>query len=86
MYCGETEKVTFEVDESALDVVFDKFGEKTKFAYSGERFKFHANVQISPVFFGWCAQLGEKIKILSPENVAGQYKSFLQNILTQYKE
>ena len=85
MYCGETEKVTFEVDESVLDVIFDKFGEKTKFAYSGDRFKFYANVQVSPVFYSWCAQFGNKLKLLAPANVVADYKAFLQNILTSYE-
>lgn len=86
MYCGETEKVTFEVDESALDVIFDKFGEKTKFAYSGDRFKFHANVQISPVFYAWCAQFGDKLRILAPGNVVEGYKAHLQKALSAYGE
>lgn len=86
MYCGETEKVTFSVTEDALEVIFDRFGEKTKFAYYGDRYKFSANVQVSPTFYGWCASLGEKIKILSPVKVAEEYREYLKNIVLQYAE
>ena len=81
MYVGETEKVTFAVDGSALDVIYDKFGEKTKFAYHGNLFKFSAEIYVSPTFYGWCAQLGKKLKIIAPQKVADGYKNYLRDII-----
>lgn len=84
MYCGHTEKVTFAVDGDALDVVFDRFGEKTRFSYFGDKYKFSANVQISPTFYAWCASLGVKLKILSPAFVAEGYEKYLSDIIASY--
>lgn len=84
MYCGKTEKVTFAVSGDALDVVFDRFGEKTRFSYYGDKYKFGANVQISPTFYAWCASLGTKLKILSPASVAEGYADYLKGIIGLY--
>ena len=84
MYIGKSEKITFCVDESALDIIFDMFGEKTKFSYFGNKYKFSAHVQVSPTFYGWCALLGDKLRILSPQNVVDGYKAHLQSALNNY--
>lgn len=82
MYTGETEKVTFEVNAKALDVIFDRFGEKTKFAYLNEdTFKFSANVSVSPTFFAWCVGLGKNLRILAPQSVKDEYTKYLKDIV-----
>lgn len=86
MYGGQAEKVTFYVDKTVLDVIFDKFGEKTKFAYMDDGFKFSANVQISPTFYGWCASLGKRLKILAPQEVADGYEKHLKEIVDMYEK
>ena len=89
MYMGKPEKVTFCVEEKSLDVIFDKFGEKTHFYYHDGKdsglFKFYANVQVSPSFFGWCAQLGTKLRILEPQAVADEYAAYLRAIADSYR-
>jgi hypothetical protein len=87
MYTGETQNVTFTVDGRILDVIFDKFGEKTRFCYiDGEKdfFKFSANIEVSPMFYGWCAGLGTGLKIIAPESVRVGYENFLKKIIVQY--
>jgi predicted DNA-binding transcriptional regulator YafY len=87
MYTGETQNVTFTVDGHILDVIFDKFGEKTKFCYiDGKKdfFKFSANIEVSPMFYGWCAGLGTGLKIIAPESVRVGYENFLEKIIAQY--
>ena len=82
MYTGETEKVTFEINANAIDVIFDRFGEKTKFAYLNEdTFKFSANVSVSPTFFAWCVGLGKNLRILAPEHVKDAYTEYLKGIV-----
>lgn len=87
MFVGEkTEKVTFSISEDIIDEIFDRFGEKTKFMNNGEgHYKFSAMINISPTFFGWCTQLGGKIKILAPLSVAESYKNYIKNIVNIYE-
>ena len=87
MFIGEkTEKVTFSVSDKILDEIFDRFGEKTKFIKNGDGYyKFSTTINISPTFFGWCAQLGDKIKILAPESVAESYKNYIKRIVSLYE-
>lgn len=76
MFGGETTIVRFEADASLLDVIYDKFGEKTVITSRGDNLiEFTATVQLSPVFFGWCCTLGDKLKIVSPKTVVTEMKS-----------
>ncbi len=38
------------------------------------------HVQISPTFFGWLAQFGNKMHIISPANVIEQYDAHIKSI------
>jgi len=39
------------------------------------------HVQISPTFFGWLAQFGGKMQIISPNGVIRQYKEHISSII-----
>ena len=65
MFSGETQKVTFEMTSDLIDVIFDKFGEKTKIADIGNnKIQFSAEVQISNMFFGWCCSFGDRKSVV----------------------
>ncbi len=82
MYNGDTETVVIEFDKGLIGPVFDKFGENTVIIPSADnRLLATVNVQVSPTFFGWLAQFSEKMKVLSPENVATEYKNHILGIL-----
>ena len=89
MYIGELKKVTIAVKKNKLDVIYDKFGEDTRFyrygKEDGDTFKFRATVQVSPAFFAWCAQLGEDLWITEPKEVVDEYRSYLEKILNAYQ-
>ena len=73
MFLGELTHVELLVDVSLVDVIIDKFGEKTKMTRVDDKnFSIKVKVQISPTFFGWCFMFGEKMKILSPQNVVDE--------------
>ena len=70
MYNGETELVTMEFAPSKLGVIYDKFGENIEIRHADRGWlKIKVTVQISPTFWGWIYQLGDQIKIVSPEGV-----------------
>lgn len=87
MFVGELTRVTFAINKSILDVIFDKFGEKTKFiAIDENTYKFSAQVQVSKAFFGWLAGLGGNIKIIAPTPVASDYVNYLSEIVSAYNQ
>lgn len=85
MYTGPEKLVELKFDKSLIDVMMDKFGPKISIYKLDEKYcKLLTYIQISPVFFGWCAIFENKLEILSPKDVADEYKNVLQNILKQY--
>lgn len=76
MYGGEHQEVTIQFNDRLIGAVYDKFGEKTKMVrISEDSLVASVEVQVSPTFFGWVFQFGDRMKILSPENVAEQFES-----------
>lgn len=70
MYNGEAELVTMEFAPDKLGVIYDKFGENIEVRHADKGWlKIKVTVQISPTFWGWIYQLGDQIKIVSPEGI-----------------
>lgn len=87
MYSGSSETVTFEVHKSLINTMLDRFGMKINFfAADGKEdyFTFKAEVQISPTFWGWLFTFGNKIKIISPQNVVSQAAKASKEIYEMY--
>jgi predicted DNA-binding transcriptional regulator YafY len=84
MFGGETTHVTFRCKNSMADVVLDRFGKDVMLIPEGDGFKFHADINVSPQFFGWVASFGENIKIVSPTDTVAQFKNHLTESLKQY--
>lgn len=82
MYGGEEAKVTLEFSDKLIGVVYDKFGENVKMVRTGEHtIVASVDVRISPTFWGWMFQFGDHMKILSPANIAEEYKAQAMKIL-----
>ncbi|MBE7060178.1 MAG: WYL domain-containing transcriptional regulator [Ruminococcaceae bacterium] len=70
MYGGESEKVTLEFDNDLIGVIYDKFGEEAKIVRTGENtLVASVDVQVSPTFFGWLFQFGNRMKVVTPAEV-----------------
>ncbi|MBR0249150.1 MAG: WYL domain-containing protein [Synergistaceae bacterium] len=81
MYGGEPEKVTLRFDRTLIGPVVDKFGESIKIKADDERnCTANVQVQVSPTFFGWLAQFGEKMAIEKPKKVAIRYLAHIESI------
>ena len=82
MFGGKTETVKFEADKDLLDVIYDKFGEDTQIRSIGNgKISFTADVQISPVFFGWCCSFGERLQLISPYNMKREFYEYLKQVM-----
>lgn len=85
MFSGKTETVKFEADKNLLDVIYDKFGEDTQIRSLGNgKISFTADVEISPMFFGWSCSFGRKLKIISPVCIIDELKNHIETIQQQY--
>jgi len=83
MFSGDAVSLVLQFDKSLIGPVFDKFGEDTPMMPVDDvTCAATVHVQISPTFFGWLAQFGSKMAILSPADVVEQYKSHIASILT----
>ena len=81
MYSGEEETVRIQFDNSLLGVVIDRFGKDTV-TYKSDENSFIAilKVEVSPPFLGWIFQFGNKVKIVSPENVTEEFVDYINSV------
>lgn len=87
MYKGTENTVTFACDNSLVGVFIDRFGKDVSIRpdiNNDKQFIVHANINVSPQFFGWVCGLGKSITILSPQSVIEDFKNFLTDIQMNY--
>ena len=79
MYYGEKADVTLFFSPELLDVIRDRFGDVEPKS-DGSGYIANVTVRISRIFFAWITAFEGKVKILEPEIVKEQYKSFIEKI------
>ena len=79
MYYGEQVDVTLFFSPELLDVIRDRFGD-IESKSDGSGYIANVTVRISRIFFAWITAFEGKVKILEPEIVKEQYKSFIEKI------
>ncbi len=85
MFVGEEETVRIQFENSLLGVVIDRFGKDTV-TYKVDDYSFMAilTVELSPPFWGWIFQFGNKVKIVSPENVRDMFVGHIDEVKETY--
>ncbi len=87
MYAGERMRLTLRFDRSLVGVAVDRFGRELSVLESDESgFAFRAEVAVSPAFFGWLFQFGDKAKLLGPPEARAHMEAQLQNTARVYAE
>ena len=85
MYKGQQQTVRMRFVMSLYETVAEQFGSSASYYYNDEHhFTVLADVNISDQFYGWLCGLGKRVKIISPEYVANDYKAFLDKIRKMY--
>lgn len=85
MFSGEDTRITLRVHNSLSGVIFDRFGRNITISIDDdEHFIINQPVTVSPILFGWIFQFGEKIEILSPENVKEKFLEQLSAVQNKY--
>lgn len=86
MYGGENASVTLVGKNSLAGVVIDRFGQDVWMVPADEEhFRAHVTVALSQQFFGWVTGLGRDIQIAGLDYVKERYKSYLEELLENYK-
>ena len=86
MYGGERENVELEFDNSLINVVIDRFGDKVIINKKDEdRFSIKVDVEISPTFWGWLFTFGTNARVIGPERIVNTAKERLKEISDCYK-
>ena len=85
MYAGEPVSVELLVAAGAMGAVIDRFGRDVQSVPMDDgAARVRATVMKSPVFFGWLAQFGDRVRILKPQRLAREYAGYLQKIVSAY--
>lgn len=83
MYSGKQKVAEFIADNSLVDVIMDKFGEKTVMKKLDDKtFTFKVNVLASPTFYSWITTFGSRLKLVGNDELVSEYKQFLQQALS----
>jgi predicted DNA-binding transcriptional regulator YafY len=86
MFNGSEETVTLRCDKSLVGVIIDRFGKNiTLFADDDDHFKVNINVAVSPMFFGWVFNFGDKMEIISPKGVIERFKEMARGAINRYE-
>jgi len=82
MFGGEECVLTIQFTNRLIGVVLDRFGKEADIRKRDEgHFSVRVKVAVSGQFFGWLTGLGREAVILSPAEVAEEYRKYLNQIL-----
>ena len=82
MYVGKQKVAEFVAKEYLVDVILDKFGEKTIMKPLGDgTFSFKVNVFASPTFYSWITTFNGDLKLIGDSELVSEYKKFLTSAI-----
>lgn len=86
MYQGKKEHILIRAKTFLLDTFIDRFGTKgVIYANDGDDyFTIRVSISVSDQFYGWICGLGNKVKIVSPNTVAHDFKEYINKIAMLY--
>lgn len=85
MFAGTEKTVRLLCHKSMMGVMVDKFGTDVSVRADGkDHIVVRIDVAVSPQFFGWLTGLGNRVQILSPEDVREEYTNYIRDILSYY--
>lgn len=87
MFGGEPVSVKLKADNSMVGVILDRFGKNINVIPVPGEDSFTANVDvaISQQFIGWLVGLGDKVHVVSPDELRQKVKESLEDILKLYR-
>lgn len=87
MFAGRDSWVKVRFAGELIGVVVDRFGKDVSVTRDGEdHFIASIKVSVSPVFYSWLLQFGDRVEILGPEEVRRDMAGQLRDILANYED
>lgn len=87
MFGGEEKRVTLQFDRSLIGAVYDKFSEGVRMVSVDENTcKAYLTVRLSPTFYGWLFQFGDKMRLLEPAGAVEAFAFQVDAAKTLYSE
>ena len=78
MFSGDLTTVILECHNTVMNSMIDHFGESVKTTpVTNDIFRAEISVCLSPTFFSWLFQFGNKVRILSPYSAIESYREML---------
>ena len=85
MFTAEEKRVTLECHNDMIGVIMERFGEDVMVIPYGENvFRVTVTVAVSTWFFSWLFGFGNKIRIISPDDVREEYRKKIIKTLEEY--
>ncbi len=84
MFGGEETAVELVFEPELTGVMIDRFGREMMIVKAGDRLKTTVKVNVSVSFYGWLFQLGSRVKITGPKNIAAEFTQYLEEVAGQY--
>lgn len=87
MFTGSEQSMSLEFDNSLVGAVIDRFGKDVMIMPGSDEghFRVHLDLAVSPPFFGWLFEFGDKAKIIEPVAVALQMRQMLDSVQECYR-
>ncbi|MBQ1409991.1 MAG: WYL domain-containing protein [Oscillospiraceae bacterium] len=86
MFNGSLRQVRMRFENSLAGVVIDRFGKNIMLIPDGpDHFTCMAEIMVSPIFYGWLASFGTRVRLLSPEDVVAGFRENCAAILAAYE-
>ena len=63
-----------------IGIVYDKFGEDIVIEKQNDRYYSKPEVQISPIFWSWLTQFGDRLIMTEPQELINEYKEWIAYI------
>lgn len=89
MFSGEFKNITLSVHKDLIGVMVDRFGKNifiTPDKENEEFFLMDINVNLSQQFYGWLFALGDKVKLVSPNNAVEEFENQLLKVQKLYQK
>lgn len=87
MFSGSLRQVRMRFENSLAGVVIDRFGKDIMLIPDGPaHFTCMAEIMVSPIFYGWIASFGTRVRLLSPQDVVEGFLDTCRSTLEQYRE
>lgn len=86
MFNGSLRQVRMRFENGLAGVVIDRFGKDIMLIPDGpDHFTCMAEIMVSPIFYGWLASFGTRVKLLSPEDVVEGFVTNCASVLKAYE-